>query len=64
MLQPSVRTRRSVGVTVDTKNFAGVLKYFSNSKSTKSIVKKISPEIIQLLLAYAFQVSPLAEYSF
>lgn len=58
MLQHSVHTRRSGG-TVNTENFDGVLKCLSNSKGTRSIIKKIRTEVIQLLLAYAFQVGPL-----
>lgn len=50
----SVRTRRSNGSTNDS-TFGGVLKCFSNGNSTKSIVKKISTEVAQLLLAQAFQ---------
>ncbi|KAK6124229.1 hypothetical protein DH2020_042065 [Rehmannia glutinosa] len=50
----SVQTRRSSG-TINTENFDGVLKCLSNSNSTRSIIKKISPEVVQLLLAYAFQ---------
>ncbi|KAL9146283.1 hypothetical protein ABFS82_13G100500 [Erythranthe guttata] len=50
----SVQTRRSSGA-VKTENFDGVLKCLSNSNITKSIVKKISSEVVQLLLAYAFQ---------
>ncbi|KAM7500737.1 hypothetical protein LguiA_025151 [Lonicera macranthoides] len=52
--QPSVRTRRSNGGTEDA-TFSGILKSFSNSNSTKTIIKKISTEVAQLLLAHAFQ---------
>ncbi|CAA2982027.1 negative regulator of systemic acquired resistance SNI1 isoform X1 [Olea europaea subsp. europaea] len=50
----SVRTRRSNGQVKD-QTFDEVLKCFSNSNSTKSIVKKLSIEVAQLLLAHAFQ---------
>ncbi|KAL6567371.1 isoform X1 [Orobanche gracilis] len=50
----TVQTRRSIG-TINTENFDGVLKCLSNSNSTRSIIKKISTEVVQLLLAYAFQ---------
>ncbi|KAI3743681.1 hypothetical protein L1987_56743 [Smallanthus sonchifolius] len=50
----SVRTRRSNGSTNDS-TFGGVLNCFSNGNSTKSIIKKISSEVAQLLLAHAFQ---------
>ncbi|KAG8385484.1 hypothetical protein BUALT_Bualt03G0050100 [Buddleja alternifolia] len=50
----SVQTRRS-SATVNIENFDGVLKCLSNRNSTKSIIKKISTEVVQLLLAYAFQ---------
>ncbi|KAJ0821910.1 putative negative regulator of systemic acquired resistance SNI1 [Helianthus annuus] len=50
----SVRTRRSNGSANDS-TFGGVLNCFSNESSTKGIVKKISSEVAQLLLAHAFQ---------
>ncbi|KAL8228107.1 hypothetical protein R6Q57_015691 [Mikania cordata] len=50
----SVRTRRSSGSTND-ESFGGVLNCFSNGNSTKNIIKKISSEVTQLLLAHAFQ---------
>ncbi|KAL1537820.1 isoform X1, variant 2 [Salvia divinorum] len=50
----SVRTRSSASA-INTENFDGLLKYLSNSKRTKSIIKKITTEAIQLLLAYGFQ---------
>ncbi|KAI3796813.1 hypothetical protein L1987_39499 [Smallanthus sonchifolius] len=50
----SVRTRRSNGSTNDS-TFGGVLNCLSNGNSTKSIIKKISSEVAQLLLAHAFQ---------
>lgn len=53
--QPSVRTRRSNGSTND-GTFLDILKSFGNGSSTKSILKKISAEVAQLLLAHAFQV--------
>ncbi|KAH9748922.1 negative regulator of systemic acquired resistance SNI1 [Citrus sinensis] len=54
-LQPSVRTRRSNG-PVDDATFTGILNWFSSSTGTKSILKKISIQVIQLLLAHGFQV--------
>lgn len=50
----SVRTRRSNGST-NNPTFGGILKCFSNGNNTKSIIKKISTEVAQLLLAHAFQ---------
>ncbi|KAL2475275.1 negative regulator of systemic acquired resistance (SNI1) [Abeliophyllum distichum] len=50
----SIRTRRSIGQFKD-ETFDGVLKCLSNSNSTKSIVKKLSTDVAQLLLAHAFQ---------
>ncbi|KAF8413798.1 hypothetical protein HHK36_001791 [Tetracentron sinense] len=52
--KPSVRTRRSNNSSEDA-TFGGVLKCFSNGTNTKSIIKKISTEVSQLLLAHAFQ---------
>ncbi|KAK2972881.1 hypothetical protein RJ640_029998 [Escallonia rubra] len=52
--KPSLRTRRSSGSADDT-TFGGILKSFSDSSSTKSIIKKISGEVAQILLAHAFQ---------
>lgn len=52
--KPSVRTRRSNGSTNDA-TFPDILKSFGNGSSTKSILKKISAEVAQLLLAHAFQ---------
>ncbi|KAG6691201.1 hypothetical protein I3843_10G053000 [Carya illinoinensis] len=52
--KPPVRTRRSNGST-DDATLSGALKCFSSTTSTKSIVKKIGIEVIQLLLAHAFK---------
>ncbi|KAI8568241.1 hypothetical protein RHMOL_Rhmol02G0183500 [Rhododendron molle] len=52
--KPSVRTRRS-SEPIEDATFDGVLKCFSNINSVKSIIKKISIEVAQLLLAHAFQ---------
>ncbi|CAK9152565.1 unnamed protein product [Ilex paraguariensis] len=52
--KPSVRTRRSNGGT-DDATFDGILKCLSNINSTKSIIKKISIGVVQLLLSHAFQ---------
>ncbi|GAV87037.1 hypothetical protein CFOL_v3_30463 [Cephalotus follicularis] len=54
IVKPTVRTRRSNG-SPDEATFNGVLKSFSNSTSTKSMIKKIDTEAVQLLLAHAFQ---------
>lgn len=56
MLQASVQTRRSREV-INTENFDGILKCLSNRNSAKNVIKKISSEVVQLLLAYALQVS-------
>lgn len=61
IVKHSVHTRRSGG-TVNTENFDGVLKCLSNSKGTRSIIKKIRTEVIQLLLAYAFQAYVALSY--
>ncbi|KAJ8761086.1 hypothetical protein K2173_000765 [Erythroxylum novogranatense] len=53
--KPSVRTRRSNSSTEDA-TFNGVLRCFSNITSTKKIIKKISKDVVQLLLAHGFQV--------
>ncbi|KAI7740880.1 hypothetical protein M8C21_021980 [Ambrosia artemisiifolia] len=50
----SVRTRRSNGSENDS-TFGGILNCFSKESSTKGIIKKISSEVAQLLLAHAFQ---------
>ncbi|KEH30936.1 hypothetical protein MtrunA17_Chr4g0046141 [Medicago truncatula] len=52
--KPSARTRRSNGVNEDT-TFDGALKCFSNNTGTKSIIKKIGADVVQLLLAHGFQ---------
>ncbi|XVF25712.1 hypothetical protein REPUB_Repub13aG0237200 [Reevesia pubescens] len=52
--KPSVHTRRSNGPSEDS-TFLGVLKFFSNSSSTRNVTKKIDVEVLQLLLAHAFQ---------
>ncbi|KAJ6769920.1 NEGATIVE REGULATOR OF SYSTEMIC ACQUIRED RESISTANCE SNI1 [Salix purpurea] len=51
----STRTRRSNGPTEDATTFSGVLNCFSNVTSTRSITKKISADVVQVLLAHAFQ---------
>ncbi|CAA0823637.1 negative regulator of systemic acquired resistance (SNI1 [Striga hermonthica] len=50
----SVQTRRSSD-KINIDNFDGILKCLSNSNRTRSIIKKMSSEVVQLLLAYAFQ---------
>ncbi|XXG68391.1 hypothetical protein AAC387_Pa06g1490 [Persea americana] len=52
--KPSVRTRRSNSTSED-GSFDMVLKCFSNSTGTRNVVRKISTEVSQLLLAHAFQ---------
>ncbi|XP_061363458.1 negative regulator of systemic acquired resistance SNI1 [Gastrolobium bilobum] len=52
--KPSVRTRKSDGCTEDA-TFDGALKCFSNKTGTKSILKKIGADVVQLLLAHGFQ---------
>ncbi|XP_058195898.1 negative regulator of systemic acquired resistance SNI1 isoform X2 [Rhododendron vialii] len=52
--KPSVLTRRS-SEPIEDATFDGVLKCFSNINSVKSIIKKISIEVAQLLLAHTFQ---------
>ncbi|XP_070023941.1 negative regulator of systemic acquired resistance SNI1 isoform X2 [Nicotiana sylvestris] len=51
--KPSARTRRSNSPGNDS-TFEGVLKCFSNSSSTKNIIKKIGADVAQLLLGHAF----------
>ncbi|KAI9385378.1 hypothetical protein POPTR_011G062100v4 [Populus trichocarpa] len=51
----STRTRRSNGPTEDATTFSGVLNCFSNITSTRSITKKIKSDVVQVLLAHAFQ---------
>ncbi|KAL8113072.1 hypothetical protein AgCh_020412 [Apium graveolens] len=53
--KPSMRTRRTNGSTNDA-TFLDILKSFGNGSSIKSILKKISAEVAQLLLAHAFQI--------
>ncbi|GMI77648.1 SUPPRESSOR OF NPR1-1, INDUCIBLE 1 [Hibiscus trionum] len=51
--KPSVRTRRSNGPS-ENSTFLGVLKSFSDSSSSRNIIKKLGVEVVQLLLAHAF----------
>ncbi|XP_011045883.1 PREDICTED: uncharacterized protein LOC105140669 isoform X2 [Populus euphratica] len=51
----STRTRRSNGPTEDATTFSGVLNCFSNITNTRSISKKIKADVVQVLLAHAFQ---------
>ncbi|XP_047311369.1 negative regulator of systemic acquired resistance SNI1 [Impatiens glandulifera] len=56
MAKPSVRTRRSNNLNpAGEATFPGILNCFCNGSITKNIRKKIHPEVIQLLLAHAFQ---------
>ncbi|CAK8577610.1 unnamed protein product [Lathyrus sativus] len=52
--KPAAQTRRSNGSTVEA-TFDGVLTCFSNNTGTKSIIKKIGADVVQLLLAHGFQ---------
>ncbi|OMO65237.1 hypothetical protein COLO4_31385 [Corchorus olitorius] len=52
--KPSTRTRSSNGPPEDSP-FIGVLKSFSNSTTTRNIIKKMDADIVQLLLSHAFQ---------
>ncbi|THG09188.1 hypothetical protein TEA_016711 [Camellia sinensis var. sinensis] len=52
--KPSTRTRQSSD-PMDDATYDGILKSFSNSNCAKNIIKKISAEVAQLLLAHAFQ---------
>ncbi|KAF5944348.1 hypothetical protein HYC85_018425 [Camellia sinensis] len=52
--KPSTRTRQSSD-PIDDATYDGILKSFSNSNCAKNIIKKISAEVAQLLLAHAFQ---------
>ncbi|KAK7362755.1 hypothetical protein VNO77_04876 [Canavalia gladiata] len=52
--KPSVRTRKSNDYTEDS-TFDGALKCFSNKTGTKSLIKKIGGDAVQLLLAHGFQ---------
>ncbi|KAK9092796.1 hypothetical protein Syun_027707 [Stephania yunnanensis] len=54
--KPSVRTRRSRNTSVEDETFNAVLRSFSSDSSVRSIIKKISAETAQLLLAHSFQV--------
>ncbi|KAK1556244.1 hypothetical protein Q3G72_001331 [Acer saccharum] len=51
----SVGTKAFDYIVQDDATFDGILKYFSNSINLKNFLKKISTEIVQLLLAHAFQ---------
>ncbi|KAF9603049.1 hypothetical protein IFM89_033774 [Coptis chinensis] len=52
--KPSIRTQRSSESTEDA-TLTDVLRSFSSETSTKAIIKKISADVAQLLLAHAFQ---------
>ncbi|KAL1327224.1 hypothetical protein HN51_037295 [Arachis hypogaea] len=54
MTKPSARTRKSNGSSEDA-TFEVALKCFSNKTGTKSITKKIGPDVMQFLLAFGFQ---------
>ncbi|CAL5412298.1 unnamed protein product [Camellia sinensis] len=57
---PSTRTRQSSD-PIDDATYDGILKSFSNSNCAKNIIKKISAEVAQLLLAHAFQAVETCE---
>lgn len=50
----SVRTRKSAESSTDT-TFEGILSQFSTPTAARSIIKKVSPDVAQVLLAHAFQ---------
>ncbi|KAF9622895.1 hypothetical protein IFM89_035128 [Coptis chinensis] len=52
--KPSILTQRSSESTEDA-TLTDVLRSFSSETSTKAIIKKISADVAQLLLAHAFQ---------
>lgn len=52
--KPSTRNRRP-NVSQDDPTVTGFFKCFSNSASTKGIVKKIGAKAVQVLLAHALQ---------
>ncbi|CAN1327309.1 Negative regulator of systemic acquired resistance SNI1 [Linum perenne] len=54
-LQPSVRTRSSNDLLEDLHTISGILKGFSNFTTAKSIARKIGADVVQLLIAHAFQ---------
>ncbi|KAL4391851.1 hypothetical protein AHAS_Ahas03G0286400 [Arachis hypogaea] len=54
MTKPSARTRKSNGSPEDA-TFEVALKCISNKTGTKSITKKIGPDVMQFLLAFGFQ---------
>ncbi|KAK9085447.1 hypothetical protein Sjap_025858 [Stephania japonica] len=53
--KPAVRTRRSRNTSEEDETFNAVLRCFSSDSSVRSIIKKISAETAQLLLAHSFQ---------
>ncbi|XP_077229357.1 negative regulator of systemic acquired resistance (SNI1) [Tasmannia lanceolata] len=62
--KPSVRTRRSESDnSLGDATFESVLKCFSNTTSTKNIVRKMSVEVAQVLLSHAFKAYLSLQYS-
>ncbi|CAN1166131.1 Negative regulator of systemic acquired resistance SNI1 [Linum perenne] len=53
--KPSVRTRSSNDLLEDLHTISGILKGFSNFTTAKSIARKIGADVVQLLIAHAFQ---------
>ncbi|WCJ27132.1 negative regulator of systemic acquired resistance (SNI1) [Euphorbia peplus] len=53
--KPTVRTRRSNDSIEGEGTLIGIIKCFSNVTSMKNITKKFSKDIVQILLAHAFQ---------
>ncbi|XP_065879270.1 negative regulator of systemic acquired resistance SNI1 isoform X2 [Euphorbia lathyris] len=53
--KPSVRTRRSDNSVEYDGTLIGIFKCFSNVSSMKNITKKISKDVVQILLAHGFQ---------
>ncbi|XP_058095721.1 negative regulator of systemic acquired resistance SNI1-like isoform X2 [Magnolia sinica] len=52
--KPSTRTRSSCD-SPDGATFESFLKCFSNNTSSRSIIRKIGTEVVQILLAHSFQ---------
>ncbi|KAL5715887.1 isoform X1 [Ranunculus cassubicifolius] len=57
LTKPAVRTRRSKDSSnsLEDRTLQGVLTCFSTDANTKGITKKINTDVVQFLLAYAFQ---------
>ncbi|PKI61806.1 hypothetical protein CRG98_017783 [Punica granatum] len=55
IVKPTVRTRRRLSDSAEDATFHGTLRSLGNMNSVRSVVKKISAEAVQLLLAHGFQ---------